>query len=207
MDADEVEATLGRQHVHPLEGISLVRHQILERLYFAYRDGNLAALCDAICYCVENELPPPEWIRIHSIDFFRSALSGELGGRTGPRGSPLARAKGNIIDKSRFDAVEEVRERQRDPDWLRHVSLVNDPKLDRVTKDKLLRSKPLDPGKSWEDAFRVAAEILKGSPAFASPATIRNSYLRVRKCTSSYRYHYLSPATRRWLFGEQYLNV
>ena len=36
-------------------------------------------------------------------------------------------------------------------------------------------------GKTWEDAYRIAAQELRGTPAYGSPATIKASYQLVKK--------------------------
>ena len=52
-------------------------------------------------------------------------------------------------------------------------------------------------GKTWEDAYEVAAEELKGTPAFGSPETIKKSYQQVEKdfkdLDKAHLYFLLSP--------------
>jgi hypothetical protein len=61
----------------------------------------------------------------------------------------------------------------------------------------------VDPGASWTDAYTQAAELLKGTPAFGSPETIKHSYQLVAKAHKDReqdgRFYVASPRTMRRL--------
>ena len=87
--------------------------------------------------------------------------------------------------------------------------MLNDPNLTRAERKQLRDQRPRDPGRTLEDAFRIASELLLGTPAYRSPAAVRQSYLRVRKTfrdpSTAFRYFQLSLETRRHFFGEAFL--
>jgi hypothetical protein len=150
----------------------------------------------------------PTWAVLLAPAFMARAMKGEHK-RKGSTGNPIARARSLDIEYKHWNAVRTVLDFQKDPDWHAYKALLKSPNLTSVERKRLLANGPRDPGHTLEDAFEVASEYLKGTPAFRSPATIRRSYFRVEKasrCPSAApRYLLLSLETRRHFFGEAYL--
>ena len=68
---------------------------------------------------------------------------------------------------------------------------------------------PLDPGRTLEDAYEIAATFLEETSAFAAPATIRKAHLRVKRALRTpalaHCYFQLGLETRRYFFGKRSL--
>jgi hypothetical protein len=131
----------------------------------AYLAGNELALPDAWAICAKHDLPVPTWVVVSAPAFLSRAIKGKLRRHKGPGGNPISWAKGIAIEYAHWSAVEEVRERQKDPDWHEYLAMLSDPNLTLAERKQLHDQRPRDPGRTLEDAFRVASELLLGTPA------------------------------------------
>ena len=152
----------------------------------AYDAGVLAALYDAISICMLEQIPAPSWVLAAMLDILEKAVAGKLSNRRGRTGNPLAKYRADLVHYTRWDAVTEVREKQGEyKQCLQKIAAMELSDEKRRTLISSMR----DPGRSWNDAYALAVEFLKGTRAFGSPATMRNSYKLVQKSISDPSQH------------------
>ena len=109
-----------------------------------------------------------------------------------------------MIHYARWDAVMEARDYQAQVYRVDFVVGRQHPGFSE--KDKQQRMANLSTwvkGLTWQDAYEGAARMLKGTPAYGAPATMKNSYIKVNKAfkdpSKAPRYSRLSRRTRRLL--------
>lgn len=169
----------------------------LECYATAYQAGHALALYEALLLCESEALPPAGWMRKGMITFMEQQLGKVPQGR-GRTGNPLARTRQDFVHYARWDAVDQIREYQehqrRDKAQLERINL-------RDRRWQEINDGLRDFGTTLEEAFDHAAELLRGTPAFGSKATIRASYLKVRRAMldpqQRGRFLIPHPATRR----------
>lgn len=166
----------------------------------AYNAGVLPALYDAICACVEGDIPPPPWVMAAMLDTVERLFAGKFSDAAGRTGNPKARYRANLVHYVRWDAVVEVRERQAayklEQRQLKAMQLT-------PREREAIEANTRDPGRTWEDAYKLAAKLLIRTAAYGSSATIKNSYLLVQKAASNppqhWRFYLAKHRTRRQL--------
>lgn len=138
------------------EAFSNERQSFIERelrfLEKAWQDGRRDALNRAVVFCHQHNLSLPQWAVYAILDL----LSGGGAIGIGRLSNPHERDRQNSIHYTRWDAVNELRERRRE-----------------------LAKRGYHP--SWEEAYANAAEMLKDSEAAGSPEAIKRSYQLVQK--------------------------
>src|SRR5262249_18656891 len=74
--------------------------------------GVLAAVPDALAFCREHKIAPPDWLLEDAEELCLVGIRGGLPKGRGRTANHLARYRQAIIDYSRWDAVMEVRRKQ-----------------------------------------------------------------------------------------------
>ena len=146
----------------------------------AYNAGVLAALYDAICLCVERELPPPPWLMVAMRNTLEKVLIRKFSDGKGRTGNPVARYRADLIHYTRWDTVDSLRDHQKGA-WKEYQAFLDDPDVSDDGKTQLMANAPYDAGTTWVDVFQHASEMLRGTPAFGSPDTVKASYLLVKR--------------------------
>lgn len=150
----------------------------------AYNAGNLSALYDAIIICKQGNIPFSSWVANAMMKTLERQFAGKFATGIGRKGNPKSSYQTDLKHFMRWDIVKYVREHQKTV-WAEYKEVLRSPKLSKEERDRLIRYAPYDAGKTWEDAYHHAAEALKGTIAFASAATIKNSYLLVEKASKN----------------------
>jgi hypothetical protein len=159
----------------------------LDRLHKAYQAGLVLALVDACAYCAEWDIEVPTWAVKAIPPLLAALLQGKSPRHRGPGGNPIAYARRIYIDYDRWSTVEEVRERQVGPEWPEYLGLVNDPNLGETERKRLIQYSHLDPGRTLEDAFRIASELLVGTRSSGSPRPFATAGSGLRKRLATLR--------------------
>lgn len=165
----------------PVHSIRDIHARYLKALELQNDHAELAVAA-ALDYCEKYDLALPSWTLSASSKAMRELLMQSRPAKRGRAGHPIARYRQDLIDYERWDTVKEAREKQ--PEVLEHVKQMrthrNFPRSDLAAGEKLLKWA----GKDWDRAYECAAMLLLGREAFASPGTIRASYLKVQKVFS-----------------------
>lgn len=124
----------------------------------AWAAGNYPALMDAVGLCTNYGRPLPAWVARATLDALAERYEGVVGEKRGRLANPKAEYRQNYIHYCRWDAVNELRDRQAE--------------LEPAGYD--LR---------WEKIFHVVSEYLNQSRsiAFGGPDAIRKSYQLVQR--------------------------
>lgn len=151
----------------------------------AYNDIAVAA---GLYYCAQQGICPPPWLVHRAAELMINMLKREKSQKRGRSGGRIARYRQDMLDFDRWDTVLQIRSlRQRTKEDLRTLS--DHPSL------KKNYGKNLEKATKWlrHGTFECASMSLKGSPAFASPVTVKKSYRRVqaamRSRSAGSRYH------------------
>jgi hypothetical protein len=180
------------RHVGALDQFHQQRLQSLETMA---RGGNRIATSAALDYCHKHGLVLPSWFVGPAAQIAMGSLRKKKSGKLGRSAEPLDRCRQDMIDFARYDAVCEVREKQkelsREIERFRHLAHTSKSIIE--DKEKTLAWA----GHTLERAFQCASMILAETSAFGGPDTIKASYSRVRKAMLApelaYRYHQLDP--------------
>ena len=169
----------------------------------AFKAGVVAALYDAILICLETDLPSPKWVQIGTARLMEEVFSGGLERKKGRTGNPFARYRNDIIHYARWDAVTEARDFQA-TGFREYLSSLQNPRFSEKVRQQLKAYPPaFVKGLTWQHAYEAAAMMLKGTPAFGSPATMKRGYITVEKAfkdpSKAYRYAIMRPRTLRLL--------
>lgn len=154
------------------------------------KDHEELAVAAALDYCEKYSLAVPSWVLSASSKVLQELLLQSRPAKRGRASPPVARYRRDLIDYERWDAVKEARQKQ--PEVLERVKQMrshpNFPRSHLAAEENLLKWA----GKDWDHAYECAAMLLLGREAFASPGTVRASYLKVQKDfsqpTRSFRY-------------------
>lgn len=157
--------------------------------------GHLGAVPAALFYCVECRIAAPEWLLRAALILTCRTLRNEKTKKRGRAAGVVPRLRADMIDYARFDAIREVREKQKElAEEVRELEgRKGVPKEMIDERCKLLAWV----GKTWDDAYACAAMLLEGSESFAGVDAMKASYRRVLKNSRSpdrtFRYHLLDP--------------
>ena len=142
----------------------------------AYDAGVILALRDAFERCRRDDIPPEPWMTDAALDFMDQHIGKTASGR-GRTGNPIAKYTNDLVHFVRWDAVKTVREQQKsDQKDRKQLARLEMPKEKRRKREAMLNS-----GKTLEDAFEGAAELLIGTRVFVSQRTIEASYWKVER--------------------------
>lgn len=169
--------------------------QKLESLETMGRGGSLIATSAALAYCDKHGLPLPSWFIGPAAQITSESLRKNKRGKLGRSAGPLDRHRQNMIDFARYDAVCEVREKQkelpRELEQLRYLSNVPAGMVENKQKMSAWT------GQTLEKAFQCASMILAETSAFGGPDAVKISYFKVKEAMlipeQAYRYHALEP--------------
>lgn len=138
--------------------------ELLEHCRQAFRaGGGVAIVHDAFMICEFLSLPLPRWLAREIGNVLNDAFLG-LPGQTGRTANAYSKNRADMAHAARYCAVMWVRDAQEE--WRRSGS------------QTLLPEYP-DPGRTLDDAFRLASLLLAESPSFGSESAIRHSYRMV----------------------------
>lgn len=142
----------------------------------AFAAGMLPALYEALYLCDEKKRPVELWMLRAMRRLMVAVFTGRMGEGPGRTGNAIARFRNDMKHFYRWDMVTMIRRKQTEyreqMDELRKLDLT----------EEQWRSLDLrNPCRSWEDAYELAAEELRGTPAFGSPATMKRSYQYVER--------------------------
>ncbi len=143
-----------------------------------YRAGNLVSVVTALDWRHRWNEPLPKWLIAALDSTYPKLLRSDRPDQRGRTANSLARYKADMRHYARWDAVVYIRERQQERREERDALLkdgLSEEEVDAVFANDR------DPGKTWEDAYEKAAEDLKGTPAYCSPSTVKNSYRIVQR--------------------------
>lgn len=164
---------------------SWARNMDLMRTRFE-RTESPYVLLDALLNCSFAKAPPPDWVVDGFARYFRARYQGALEADQGRTPDVPHRALELMKRDTRFRAVALCRWAQGKPtdalelegDWPSASSVVED-KL-RIL-ERIYRRRPSRLGRTWDDAYVAASELLLNTPAFGAPATMRAAYQQQRK--------------------------
>ena len=177
--------------------------------YFKMMLDTGVAVPAAMHYCTEHGLNAPPWLMRAATDLIVDLLKREKSKKRGRAASAVARYRQDMIDLARWDAIREVREKQKefreDVEKLRTMPNVRRDLLEE-------RRKMLEwLGRGSLRAYECAAMLLIGTEAFAGPDAMKKAYGRVERNSvdpkQATRYHVLQPRFLRRLGLESLLNV
>jgi hypothetical protein len=140
----------------------------------AWLAGDATALEAALHYCRKHSLPVPDWLRDLLVAGGPARLAVINAKRMGRSNSAAARKLTDMVHYARYDTVCEIREQQ----FLLHRALdewrttPNAPRQMILEKERMVRFV----GKSLDDAFECASQLLGGTPARGEAGTIKRSY-------------------------------
>jgi hypothetical protein len=163
----------------------------LEWLRTMARGGSELAPAAALFYCNKHKISVPDWVVQAASAGYCKALSKSRAKKRGRSSEPVERCRQDMIDYVRWEAVQDVRERQRQfAGELRELSLR--PGIPKSAIEQM-RKKLKRAGRSWSDAYAVAATFQLGTPAFGSSAAMKASYHRVKNNSKigNLRYRFL----------------
>lgn len=154
----------------------------LLRFERAYQDGNLVAVYEALVFVKDKDITPPKWVVSGAIELAEQALLKPAGGRRGRTANPRAEFRARMVDYLRWSTVVEVREQQTlySEDLSELEELIRVKRITEAVR-KLILSRIIYPGRTLEDAYRLAAEILQGTSAYGSPDTVKKSYKKLNR--------------------------
>ncbi len=160
----------------------------LERYHQAHVAGHLGAAPSALLFCRDYKLPIPMWVARHC--YLHIVSQGKAGKRFGRTGGVVGQARQQVVAHLRWDTVIRLRELQGLLRvWIERYGDVVPPR--RLARWRASRARL---GQSWERVFICAPVLLRGAAAHGSPATIQESYERVK---NAYRSDEVDPLV--WL--------
>jgi hypothetical protein len=158
------------------------------------------AAAAALHYCAEHKLTAPDWAIRRGSALICNLLSHEKLDKRGRASGIVARYRQDLMDIERWDAVEIMRREQKHVRG--QVERIQEapycPAYLREDREKMLRWL----GHDWPRAYECAAMYLRGRRAYASPAAIRRSYLKVQK-----HFKGNGDATRYCILDESFLRA
>jgi hypothetical protein len=164
----------------------------LERCRTAFEAGIRVALIDALWLCSERPFLTPGWVIDAMLASTLASLTSKRKTPTpassaGRAGNDLAAYRLDMMHFERWATVRYVRDVQ-DRDWRAGT----EPRRYNLTGARIGQREIVEPGRSWDVAFRRASALLRGSAAQGTPATMKKSYeavAREMKSGNSARYH------------------
>jgi hypothetical protein len=149
----------------------------------AWLAGDATALEAALHYCSKHSLPVPDWLRDLFVAGSPARLAAITAKKMGRSNSAAARKYTDMVHYARYDTVCEIREQQllqqRTLDELRATP--NAPRHMILEKERMLRFV----GRSLDDAFECASQLLDGTPARGKAGTIKRSYNLVARTSKN----------------------
>lgn len=184
------------QFGRPFDSVEELRSWQLSIYERMVQGGHLGAVPAALFYCLECGVAAPQWLLRAALMLTCRTLRNEKTKTRGRAAGVVPRLRADMIDYARFDAIREVREKQRElAEEVRELEgRKGVPKEMIDERRKLLEWA----GKTWDDAYACAAMLLKGSQSFAGVDAMKASYMRVLKNSRgpdrTFRYHILDPS-------------
>lgn len=120
----------------------------------AWREGSLPALAKAIQLCHRYERPLPAWAVHGALAAVSAQFDASTAGRRGRLANRKVAHQQDMIHYARWDAVKELRDRREELGGI---------------------------ASTWEEAYAAVAELLEGTEAAGSEATIKRSYQLVER--------------------------
>jgi hypothetical protein len=161
--------------------------------------GVAVAVPAAVHYCLENEVPVPQWLLKASLDLLCDLLRREKSTKRGRAAGAAARYRQDMIDFMRWNEVFVLREKQQmhQQSLIDHSDMVGS---DRYAEEAA-RAQWL--GRSLSRIFECVSEVLERTEAFGSPVSIERSYREVernmRSTSGALRYAIFHPLFVRML--------
>lgn len=141
--------------------------------------GNDYAILDAEVYCGRNELPQPEWLWRAERKCALDALLGRVPVKVGRAANPLARLRQDMIHAARWDAVNEVRDKQKEiRQQVEDMDAMSDPPRNYLEQR---RHELAQIGSTRRDACEFAPRLLIGCESYAGADAFEHSYKIVRR--------------------------
>jgi hypothetical protein len=170
-------------------GVERLRNQTFHGLETSCRQGSMCALYDALRRLLDDHarrgadpqsgVSVPTWVLAFSLECVRRAAKLPIRGR---RGTPAARERQRFIDFVRWDMVSDIRRGQQE--YREELStlqrMLADKKITRAHLDRICTARR-DPGRTWDDAYDLASEMLADTFAFGGADAMKKSYLRVQQ--------------------------
>ena len=167
----------------------------------AYDTGALAALYDALDFCLRCKLRAPDWVLEAMMKALEQHFAEKLSLGRGRTGNARSKARAEWVHFVRWDTVRSLRDNQKyyreECEALAKLDIPDE-------KRRQVIAGILDAGNTWEDAYEHAANDLKGTEAYGSPSTMKRSYLLVQKSyrdPSQYGRFYLASHRTRTKLG------
>lgn len=161
---------------HPFDEAAQGNDRKLRRCERAWCGGSVPALVDALILCHKERVPIPLWLVQGLVMLIKMIFTGKTLKQRGRLGKTTTLYHSHMVDWERWEAVEELQERNED--MIRHINALSSADRGRRPQFELLAV-----DYSLEQRCAAIAELfsLTNNSARGSAATILRSYKLVKR--------------------------
>jgi hypothetical protein len=146
----------------------------------AYRNGVIVALVDALALCRESPELTPGWVLSAANDIVLEVLDGgklKNGGR-GRTANASAKYRADLVKFDRWSHVKYFREKQDHQKEVLAWIVKNQADQALILRARVERDHT---GRTWDDAYKAASEVLRGTPAQGTASVMKADYREVQR--------------------------